>query len=615
MKANLIRVFRRFSLRQRFLVAPLLGLVVASLLAIAFIYESQRQNELLSRVAQRDLAAFNRYAELFVNLTEQHSALDDLLHNAAKFDEANLYDQSKRHLQAVLQAVEELERALPPVNERQAPAFVALRNELSTSAQAYRKGIGAAVGMTTVNVALAPAQLALANERFTAMNRAFVRLLDMERDGISAEIDARVRQSRIEITTIALVGISVVALLLFLSQVLSRALSRAIEAQIDQLTALGAQAGAPRASEGSDEVERMTQAIDTFRQLLLDLRHSRDELELRVLERTQALRQANGELRSEVDLRKEAEGRLRVYAEVISSTDDSVIITDPDGTVVEINPAYQRATGRSREEVIGKNLHEFGRDSDAEVFYGTLWRDLKAAGYWTGEITESRYDGESFPCWALCNAVHDEHGEPGHYVCVIRDITALKQNEQQLEQLAFHDVLTGLPNRALFNDRLTLALADAERQKSILGVLYLDLDRFKYVNDTFGHAAGDSLLIEISQRFSRCLRAADTLARIGGDEFVVLLPDLGAEADAVQIAERMIDAAGKAFLLGDQLAQVGASIGTSFFPKDGRDAKVIRENADLAMYEAKEAGRGQWRLYNPEMRAKGDQRTKRAGTD
>lgn len=605
MKVDLIRVFRRSSLRQRFLVAPLLGLVVSSLLAVTFIYESQRQNALLSRVAQRDLVAFNRYAELFVNLSEQHSALDDLLHNAAKFDEASLYDQAKRHLHAVLQAVEDLERALPPASEKLAPEFVALRNELSASAQAYRKGISAAVGLTTVNVALAPDQLALANERITAMNRAFVRLLNSERRGISAEIDARIHQSEIGSSTIAVVGVSVVALLLVLSQVLARALSRSIETQIDLLTELGTQAGASGTSEGSHEVERMTQAIAAFRQLLLDLRHSRDELELRVTERTQALQQANGELRVEVDLRKEAEGHLRVYAKVISSTDDLVVITDPDGKVVEINPAYQRATGRLREEVIGKNLHEPGRDSSERERYGTLWRDLKAAGSWSGEIMERRHDGESFPCWAMCNAVRDEHGEPGYYVCVIRDITVLKQNEQQLEQLAFHDALTGLPNRALFHDRLRLALADAERKKNILAVLYLDLDRFKYVNDMFGHAAGDSLLIGISQRFTRCLRAADTLARIGGDEFVVLLPDLVAETDAVRIAERMIDAAARVFRLGDQSVQVGASIGTSFFPKDGRDADSIRENADFAMYEAKQAGRGQCRLYSPEMRARG----------
>ena len=221
---------------------------------------------------------------------------------------------------------------------------------------------------------------------------------------------------------------------------------------------------------------------------------------------------------------------------------------------------------------------------------------------------DRRNDGESFPCWALFNAVRDEHGKPVHYVCVMRDITKLKQNEQQLEKLAFHDSLTGLPNRALFKDRLNVALAGAARQKSMLGVIYLDLDRFKYVNDTLGHAAGDRLLIEISQRIGRCLRASDTLARMGGDEFTILLPQLGAEADAVQIAERIIEAVGEAVQLGDESVYVGASIGISYFPRDGRDAETMQKNADVAMYEAKEAGRGQHRVFSPEMLAKGNQR-------
>lgn len=305
---------------------------------------------------------------------------------------------------------------------------------------------------------------------------------------------------------------------------------------------------------------------------------------------------------------RESEANLRIYAEVIRSTGESVIITDPDGKVVEINPAYQRATGRSREDVIGKNLFVPGRDPHPEAFYEELWRELKAGGYWTGEIMDRRNDGESFPCWARFNAVRDEHGKPVYYVCVMRDITTLKQNEQQLEKLAFHDSLTGLPNRALLKDRLNVALAGAARQKGMLGVICLDLDHFKYVNDTLGHAAGDRLLIEIGQRIGRCLRASDTLARMGGDEFTVLLPQLDAEVDAVQIAERIVETVGQAVQLGGESVYVGASIGISYFPKDGHDAETIQKNADSAMYEAKERGRGQYRVFSPEMLGKGHQR-------
>jgi diguanylate cyclase (GGDEF)-like protein len=274
MKNILIRFFRGFSLRQRFLVAPLLGLVVCSVLAAVFIYESHRQSALLSGITERNSTAFNHYSEVFVKLTEQHITLDDLIYGAAKIDEATLYDQAKQHIYKVQQAVSELEQALPPKDKSASPEFTALRNELLASAQAYRNGVSAAVGMVTVNLALAPDQLARADERFTAMNRSFVKFLDLERREIGFEIAARVRRSQMSSTIIAFAGISIAALLFFLSLILSRVLSRSIETQIGILTDLGTQAGARFATGGSDEVERMTQAIAAFRQSLLELRES-----------------------------------------------------------------------------------------------------------------------------------------------------------------------------------------------------------------------------------------------------------------------------------------------------------------------------------------------------
>jgi diguanylate cyclase (GGDEF)-like protein len=182
-----------------------------------------------------------------------------------------------------------------------------------------------------------------------------------------------------------------------------------------------------------------------------------------------------------------------------------------------------------------------------------------------------------------------------------------KEAERQLQQLAFHDSLTGLPNRALFKDRLNVALAGAARRDGALAVMYVDLDRFKYVNDTLGHPAGDRLLIEIGRRIRACLRTTDTLARLGGDEFTVILDHLGAVKDAVGVAERIVEAVGSAVQLEEGTVRVGASIGISIFPRDGRDADTLQKSADLAMYEAKQAGRGQYRIFSPEMLAKGDQ--------
>ena len=188
-----------------------------------------------------------------------------------------------------------------------------------------------------------------------------------------------------------------------------------------------------------------------------------------------------------------------------------------------------------------------------------------------------------------------------HYVCVSRDITDLKRNERELKRLAFTDTLTELPNRALFHDRLDVALAGAERDKTVLGVMFIDLDRFKDVNDTLGHAAGDKLLVEISRRIGECLRSADTLARMGGDEFTAILGRLTTRADATAVADRIIEAVRRPVLLGEETVYVGASVGISFYPSDARDAETLQKYADMAMYEAKEAGRGQHRSFEASM--------------
>ena len=271
-KTRLIRFFRGFSLRQRFLVAPLLALVVCGLLASAFVYESQRQNSLLSRITETDLKAFNHYANVFVELTQQHTALNDLLYGAGKIDEETLYEQTKQHLYQVQQAVRTLQEAVPSGNKSITSEFAELRDELAAAAQSYRTRITAAVEITTVDLTLAPAQLVLANERFTSMNHTFVKFLDLEQEAIISEISARVRQSQIRSTGIAGIGLSVAALLFFLSLLLSRMLTRSIEKQIRTLTALGAQAGARLEVAGNDEVDRMTRAIAAFRQSLVGIK-------------------------------------------------------------------------------------------------------------------------------------------------------------------------------------------------------------------------------------------------------------------------------------------------------------------------------------------------------
>lgn len=580
------------SLRHRFLVVPLLGLVLLGLLTAAFVVESQRQNGLLDRIAERDFAAFDRYSTVFIHVSQQHMALYNLLYGASKFDEEALYDQAKQRLHGIHQAIRDIELALPAGTVERDAHSVALRGTLLAHTQRYAKAVTSAVEMATVNLALAPGQLARANEYFTTMNFAFNNLLDAERGVIKSEIAARVHYSDMSSTLIALGSMAAAGLLLALAFALSRLLSRSLQTQINDLTVLAAEAGA-RITDDSDsgnEVGRIAQAIAVFRQSLLQLQTNE-----------QALGAMNRSLQQENQERKEAERSLRIYAEVIRSTGDAVVITNLNGKIIEVNPAYEHSVNRSREEVIGTHLYGSSPDYRLNGLYQELWRSLESDAHWSGEILDRRSNGESFPSWVLINAVPDEHGNPMHYACVSRDITALKQSEQQLKKLAFYDTLTELPNRALFNDRLTVALAHAQRQQTRLAVLYLDLDHFKYVNDTLGHPVGDQLLIEVGHRIGRCLRATDTLARMGGDEFTIILSPLGAEDEALWTTERITEAVGKPFQLGHEVVYVGVSVGISLYPKDGSDAETLQKNADIAMYEAKEAGRGQCRIFSPEM--------------
>jgi diguanylate cyclase (GGDEF)-like protein/PAS domain S-box-containing protein len=614
-------LFKRLSLRQRFLVEPLLGLLLLGVLTAAFIFELQHQNALLKRVADENLAAYDHYSEVFVNLSEQHLALNELLRNTQKADEEDLYDAAKQRLNGIHRGVRDLEQALPAATGGRGD-LAAQRSELLTSTQAYRNAATSAVTMATVNLALAPAQLARANESFTTMNRRFATFLDAERDGIRSDIAAQVHHGEVSSLIIVLSGAVAAALLIALSFVLSRLLSRALETHIEALVDLGSRAGTQVAIDGTNEVDRIAQAIGAFRQSLLQLRdneqtlaatnraltvaldevgQARDELELRVDARTRDLSKANSAMRAEIELRKEAERHLTIYAEIIRSTGEAVAIADLDGNIIEVNPAYETAIGRSRDELLGTGLYAASAEDDGDASYRELWRGVTAAGHWTGEVLDRRSNGESFPSWALINTVHDERGDPTHYVCVSRDITTLKQNEQQLQKLAFYDTLTQLPNRALFNDRLHVALANAERDQAFIAVMYVDLDRFKDVNDTLGHAAGDRLLIEVAQRISACIRSADTLARAGGDEFTILLSHPENEAAALDVAERIVAAAAKPVQLGDKTVYVGASVGISFYPNDGKDAETLQMNADMAMYEAKEGGRGQCRLFDRDM--------------
>lgn len=302
------------------------------------------------------------------------------------------------------------------------------------------------------------------------------------------------------------------------------------------------------------------------------------------------------------DLRQ-AEQQMRQAATVFSSTAEGVVITDLEGNIQDVNQAFESITGYNKDEIIGENPRLLQSGRHDRTFYQALWRSLLETGNWRGEIWNRRKDGSIYPELITISAILDEHAQPAGYVGIFSDISAIKEHQDRLDYLAHHDPLTDLPNRLLFDSTLRQSIRLATRQGSRLGVVFIDLDRFKHVNDSMGHAAGDALLVQIAKRLRSVLAETDTLARISGDEFIALLEDITRPEDAAHMAGRWLDLFAEPFQVENLQITMTASIGISLFPQDGTSASTLVANADAAMYKAKEAGRNTYLFYAAEFTA------------
>ncbi len=286
-----------------------------------------------------------------------------------------------------------------------------------------------------------------------------------------------------------------------------------------------------------------------------------------------------------------------LMSKVFENAAEGVIITDPNGKILSVNQAFSHFTGYTPAEALGQTpaLLKSGRQSDA--FYRHMWLTLQNEGQWEGEIWNRRKDGKHYLEWLTITGVKDESGRVSHYVAVFSDITTEKESEERLYHLAHYDLLTELPNRMLYYDRIKQAIVRARRSNRQVGVLFLDLDGFKQVNDELGHHAGDDLLREVARRLTGALRASDTVSRFGGDEFTVCIPDLAPEDDLGRVAQKLIAVVAKPYYLGSNQVKVTTSIGISRFPKDGEDPDQLIGHADMAMYETKKGGKNSYRFF------------------
>ncbi len=302
----------------------------------------------------------------------------------------------------------------------------------------------------------------------------------------------------------------------------------------------------------------------------------------------------------DVSERLSAEERQKLAASVFDHAHEGIMITDPDGRIIEVNATFSELTGYARAEAIGRTADLLKSGHHEENFYRQMWQDIRAIGYWSGEVWNRKKSGEIFVEHLTISTVRDRHGKISHFVGIFSDITLIKEHQQRLEQLAHFDALTQLPNRMLLADRMQLAMAQCMRNGKLLAVCYLDLDGFKPVNDSYGHAAGDRLLIEVAQRLKECIRTGDTVSRLGGDEFVLLFSNLDNNRKSDHAIERVISALAPPFIVDGHPVQISASIGVTLYPQDGADSDTLLRQADQAMYSAKQAGRNRYHLFDPE---------------
>jgi diguanylate cyclase (GGDEF)-like protein/PAS domain S-box-containing protein len=286
--------------------------------------------------------------------------------------------------------------------------------------------------------------------------------------------------------------------------------------------------------------------------------------------------------------RRQAEEKLNLTAAVFESTDQGVIVIDRKHCIVSVNPAFITLTGYTLDEVKGKNLLFLKSSRHNEAFYENIWRSLEKKGFWKGDIWSIRKNGETYPSWHTISPIYNsESGKLTHYVSIFSDITPIKRQQANVDLLAYHDPLTGLPNRLLFTERLEHALSVLARLNTQVALLFFDLDGFKDINDTLGHTVGDSLLQAVAGRMQSVLRDGDTVARFGGDEFVVLTESCESRAGLEQVAEKLIKAVSQPLQVDEQEIEVQTSVGVAVAPADATDSQTLIKAADQAMYRAK----------------------------
>jgi len=301
-------------------------------------------------------------------------------------------------------------------------------------------------------------------------------------------------------------------------------------------------------------------------------------------------------------VKKQFEDYIILSDVVFENSIEGIVITDAGGTIQKVNKAFTDITGYSEEEAIGQNPRILKSDRHDEAFYKEMWDSLIYKGEWSGEIWNRKKNGQVYPEWLSISAIKNPDNSVRNYISVFHDVTEKKLNEEKLEFLAYHDPLTKLPNRRLLYDRLKMSIEYAKRNKSYLALLFLDIDNFKHINDTYGHSFGDDFLCAVKDVINGICRSSDTFARYGGDEFVIILNGLKNVYESVEFAKRIISLFEKPIIVNGEDVYTSVSIGVSIYPDDGVETSSLEKNADIALYQAKKEGKRRYVLYRRELK-------------
>lgn len=356
------------------------------------------------------------------------------------------------------------------------------------------------------------------------------------------------------------------------------------------------------------DAESLTPQWSAFIQVV-DQAYKNSDADRLILERSleltsKELIERNARIRDELNERQKAEEKLRLWAKVFESSSEGIFITDSNKTIISVNRAFTDITGFSQEEVIGRYPCLIGSDLHDQQFLDSICQAVDATGHWQGEMQDRRENGEVYPVRVEITAARNHQGNVINYIVVFSDISARKESEERIRYLAHHDFLTGLPNRSLLRDRLELAMAHARRSRLSVAILFIDLDRFKTINDSLGHHVGDLLLQQVAVRLKACVRQEDTVSRLGGDEFIIILGDIASAEAAGKVAAKVENAVRQPFQINEAEFHITISTGISIFPEDGEDIDTLLMNADAAMYHAKDNERNNFQFFTSKLNAK-----------